>query len=719
MKDEMTNEVKQDIPSFSWEKKEPAPEAEIQAFWKKLRHFYRTGVLPTELEKKSVSAALFDLLGSEDDTAYPFILSEKNGTSHTIEWNSSTPFHFLDFAVSKHHQSNRKSFTSRLSELITGLNQLLQIEDTQSEQESLKNTYDFADELIAFDKMVNLLPRGPKTDLSEKRLHRLNEVIQTLQKGLSLYKEKESLVILEKSLKSGLSKETLFENSQIIDSTNDIFEEALSIFSKELDSFVALIKAFRIASLEISDEFKEEVHEEFFEHFTWYRLSKEELNLFHPVILICTKTYLFDHLASFSRLLASNRPIKILVLNQDLITAPEKELAWEDASRQYKQEIATLAISHRNVSIFQSGMDDPEYILEGIENCLKSTSPSICHLSIPKTEKLDGKKAMLIMKAENAGRYFPKINYDPSASSSSGNRFQLSKNIQHSESWPTFSLQAKDNNCSETRLKVAFTYADYKAIFSEKAQELLLIPSEFYTEHLIPLSDYLQLEEADLYGKIPYIWLKDEQDHLHRAAIPNVWVVSCQERLDFWNQLQDLGRLYGSSEKVAQSVDNLPSEENTSKGPEIDRQQLLKELQEEAMAVAAQKLISVLLDDEEFQLQGDALSLAEEQDIPEKKPDFKQNETEKVEETASKPSMEAWVESENCTSCNECVDKYPNLFKYNKEKQAFIPDPSKGTFEELVKAAEKCPAACIHPGMPLNPKEPNLDKLIKRAEKFN
>jgi pyruvate-ferredoxin/flavodoxin oxidoreductase len=43
----------------------------------------------------------------------------------------------------------------------------------------------------------------------------------------------------------------------------------------------------------------------------------------------------------------------------------------------------------------------------------------------------------------------------------------------------------------------------------------------------------------------------------------------------------------------------------------------------------------------------------------------------------------------------------------------------KGTFENLVIAAEACPASCIHPGDPVNPNEPHLDELKKRAAKFN
>ena len=59
------------------------------------------------------------------------------------------------------------------------------------------------------------------------------------------------------------------------------------------------------------------------------------------------------------------------------------------------------------------------------------------------------------------------------------------------------------------------------------------------------------------------------------------------------------------------------------------------------------------------------------------------------------------------------------MFAYNDNKQAYIKDASAGTFAQLVKAAEKCPAAIIHPGTPLNPKEKNLDKWIERARPFN
>jgi len=81
-------------------------------------------------------------------------------------------------------------------------------------------------------------------------------------------------------------------------------------------------------------------------------------------------------------------------------------------------------------------------------------------------------------------------------------------------------------------------------------------------------------------------------------------------------------------------------------------------------------------------------------------------------------AVEAYIESERCTTCNECTNLNAKMFVYNANKQALIKDPKAGTFAQLVQAAEKCPVVIIHPGTPLNPKEKNLAKWLKRAERF-
>jgi pyruvate-ferredoxin/flavodoxin oxidoreductase len=90
-----------------------------------------------------------------------------------------------------------------------------------------------------------------------------------------------------------------------------------------------------------------------------------------------------------------------------------------------------------------------------------------------------------------------------------------------------------------------------------------------------------------------------------------------------------------------------------------------------------------------------------------------------VAETDEALTMEPYIESERCTTCNECTNLNAKMFVYNADKQATIKDPRAGTFQQLVLAAERCPVGIIHPGSPLNPKEKDLEKWIKRAAAFN
>ena len=78
-----------------------------------------------------------------------------------------------------------------------------------------------------------------------------------------------------------------------------------------------------------------------------------------------------------------------------------------------------------------------------------------------------------------------------------------------------------------------------------------------------------------------------------------------------------------------------------------------------------------------------------------------------------------YIDTPECTACDECTKLAPKTFAYNEDKKAIVINPQGVKFADLVKAAEKCTAGCIHPGTPWNLSEAGVDKLIARAAKYN
>ena len=81
--------------------------------------------------------------------------------------------------------------------------------------------------------------------------------------------------------------------------------------------------------------------------------------------------------------------------------------------------------------------------------------------------------------------------------------------------------------------------------------------------------------------------------------------------------------------------------------------------------------------------------------------------------------MAPWIDTEECTACDECILINPQIFAYNDDKKAYIKSAEAGPYRDLVKSAEKCTAEVIHPGIPRDQSAKDVGKWIKRGQKFN
>jgi ferredoxin len=255
---------------------------------------------------------------------------------------------------------------------------------------------------------------------------------------------------------------------------------------------------------------------------------------------------------------------------------------------------------------------------------------------------------------------------------------------------------------------------DFLAADSRFSNHFLYLPRNRWHENMILVQDYLKLKPEESKYKLPYILMIGGNGTLFRV-IPSSFVIRMAlSWLDIWKSLQEVG-LYKEEQTQL-------DEQKKKEIAEVE-QKYQKESGKSENELKKQVITNLLT----RLLSGDLKSPI---DISTSTAPMDTVSTPTV-EAAEKPAEEAptkeetggitdpYIDTPLCTSCNECTNINNRMFAYNENKQAYIKDAKAGTFKELVKAAEKCPARIIHPGKPLNPNEPGLDKLIKRAESFN
>jgi len=210
-------------------------------------------------------------------------------------------------------------------------------------------------------------------------------------------------------------------------------------------------------------------------------------------------------------------------------------------------------------------------------------------------------------------------------------------------------------------------------------------------------------------------------------------ILACRDRLNFWHALQEMAGV--RNPYVERATDETRIEERGRAAEERGRLQAehaaeLERVREAAAGEAMQRLTDMLLG---LDLAGASVPLVAEpssadsgatqsgaptvaEPLP---PEESEADAEAVAPEADSGFDEPWIDTPLCTSCNDCTNLNPQLFLYNEDKQALLGDLDKGTYAQLVEAAELCPAGCIHPGKPWNPQELGLEELIERAAPFN
>ena len=436
-----------------------------------------------------------------------------------------------------------------------------------------------------------------------------------------------------------------------------------------------------------------------------------------------------------------------------------------------RKELALIAIAHRGAYVHQTSQASATHLVGGVLRALQKRRPAIVNIytPCPVEHGLADDWASSAAKLALESRAFPFLTYDPDAGPLLSDALSLDGNPAIDERWPSYAIDYVDDAGAPQRLELPLTIADWAATEGRFKNHFTPVPRESWDEEMIPFHELLELPAGEREGKTPFIYTKAHDGKLARLSVSPEMVLLAEERLQFWAQLKELAGLAPAPAVRDRIVEGVASEyEAKLAAMRADYEAKLAEMRAGYPRAIARRLAETLLrgggDRTVAELLGGAGPLAAEAAMPTPAPAAATPAAVPVAAFAPAPppspapalsppsgngtggapaqlsgaaaasaapassavataddelAMEPYIDSARCTSCNECTNLNPKMFAYNGAKQATIRDPRAGTFQQLVLAAERCPAGLIHPGTPLNPNEKDLAKWIARAQPFN
>lgn len=482
---------------------------------------------------------------------------------------------------------------------------------------------------------------------------------------------------------------------------------AMGLFEGHMVKMAEGFRAIRQAELELAGKYNAAEHDAWFKQFSWKDFSDEEWLLCPPVVSVGGDGAMYDiGFQNLSRALASGMPIKVLVLDTQVYSNTGGQSCTSGyigqvadmapygkamkGKEEIRKEVSLIGMAHRTTYVLQSAISNVTHLLEGYIDGLNSRRPALFNIyAVCQPEHGVGDDASEQQsKLAVESRAYPLMKFDPDAGETFRECLDLEGNPALEDDWPMYQLPYVDEQGREGKLEVPMTFADFAVTEGRFRKHFKKAPPETWKDDMIALHEFLDMDEDEREGRFPYIWAVDGKNRLMRILCSQEIVDSCEERRQFWRQLKDIA---GELNKV--DVDALISQ---------------------TKAEMAQKLSTTLLS---LAASGDVAALAGGAIHTNGNGAAKSNGSGNGSHTTN-DFEPVWIDTPECTACDECTEINPKIFAYNGEKKAVIVDPKGGPFKDIVKAAEKCTAGCIHPGTPFNPAEKDLAKLIKRAEKF-
>lgn len=583
-----------------------------------------------------------------------------------VDCQSALPAQLLGHAWSLTQAQRAAHFGRDLQRLVLKLSDILKADfvnsDAGKSAESLRSAFGSGPkDNFDFEAMSRILGRSTaRKSLSPSRRSRVTQLLSTLQA---------QQFFATPDAQAGAAYTFIFDRCSA----------ALQAYRERLPQLIALARAMAIAELETRGEYNEARHDPLFASFGDNGLQASDLALFPDYLVrmnIRDLTGLEQN--ALSEILAVDLPVKILVQTDDVIEESPLgngngngigHLAFALRSRQ----LASMAMGLSGVFVLQSPASNLYQLRGQIQRGLDYCGPALFSVFSGAAASMGDLPAYLVGAAALESRVFPAFTFDPSAGRDWAARFSLDTNPQATQDWPVRGLAYADEHHQAVSQELPFTLIDFVACDTRYTRHFALVPRARWSANLAPAADIVARESQGQPESVPFVWTVDAENRLHKLIVDEKLIREARRCRSMWNSLQELGGIHNShAERL-----------------------LARERQSGVLAPVATSTAPPV--------------------IPDAVPAAPTGETQS--DTQRSPD-EAYIETERCSTCNECTHINGKMFAYNANQQAYIADLSAGTYAQLVEAAESCQVSIIHPGKPRNPDEAGLDELLKRAALF-
>lgn len=629
----------------------------------------------------------------------------------------------LALAVRAERGPRRAALVAEVRELVARLEDLLRLDDRLSDRGRAPAALgsvlgQIGQTFVDPDHLAKNLPpsRGP-AGLGSERRARIEATLGTLSSCLEGDVGGVGLIVVRHEAGVGPDEEDVL---RVVDDPNP-YATAVGLFDEEARSAAALHRALRVARLEVDGAYDPELHDRALARFQWQAMTPDELLTLPSVVVLDTERRLRGSaLAGFSELLRSGRPVHVLV-EQGIADLREGD-TWE-ALAGYHPGLGYVSVAHREAFVLESSLARVDHLASGLRRIACAPRPGVALVATPTWDAPVAPWLQLI--AAHEGRSIPSFSYDPDAGPHWAERFDLSDNPQIDRSWPEHAIRVEGPGESASESAEPFTFAHAAALDPEFASHFLVVPSDAWSEEQIEIAEYLVAPWGAASRRIPFVRVVGSDGVLARAIVTRELAFACRDRLRAWKILQELaGTDNEYARRAAERARREALDEAARERAELEAAHAedLARARREAAGEAIDRLVQVLLG------VGAGPPLPRAMPAPQALPPRSEAaaapvqaeaQPEAAEEAEAAVFTEPYIDSVLCTSCQDCININARMFKYDANKQAFIADAAAGTFDELVRAAEKCPARCIHPGAPRQGDATVTDDLVARAARFN